>query len=80
LKNSQLTAGNIPAISGKGHQDVQRISSDPLRQVDRFVDAAVKPDEDAAGLVAGILDRVPITLWDIRDVALLKVFRPEPAV
>src|SRR5271157_60706 len=43
-------------------QHVGRVPGDPLRQVDRLVDAVVEPDQDAARLVADVLERVSVSL------------------
>src|SRR5262249_45963949 len=67
----------LPKVGG---QHVERVAGDPLRQVDRLVDAAVEPDEDAALLVADVLDRVPVPLRDVADVAPLQRLNPVPAV
>ena len=59
-----------------GGQHVGRVAGDPLREVDRLVGAAVEPDEDAALLVADVLDRVPVPLRDVTDVALMERLGP----
>ena len=56
-------------------QHVGRVAGDPLRQVDRLVDAGVESDQDAARLVADVLDRVAVALRDVADVALFQSSR-----
>src|SRR5271166_3463798 len=36
-----------PGLAEVGGQHVERVTGDPLRQVDRLVDAVVEPDQDA---------------------------------
>jgi hypothetical protein len=52
-------------------EHVGGIARNPLRQVDRLVYSRVEPDQDAGRLVADILDRVPVALRDIPDIAFL---------
>ena len=56
------TSGGLPAI----HCDRSIV----------LVDAGVEPDQDAARLVADVLDRVPVPLRDVADVALLQRLGP----
>ena len=60
-----------------GGQHVERVAGDPLRQVDRLVVPGVEPDQDAARRVADVLDRVPVALRDVADVALLQRLDPD---
>src|SRR5258708_29268670 len=53
-------------------QHVERVPGNPLRQVDRLVDAGIQSDENATGLAADVLNRVPISLGNIADVPLFQ--------
>ncbi len=63
-----------------GGEHVDRVAGDPHGQVDRLVVARVEADQDAAGLVADVLDRVAVALGDVADVALVERLGPVAAV
>src|SRR5262245_40350921 len=66
--DEHVLVGNLLEQGGRltevGGQHVGRVTGDPLRQVDRLVGAVVEADEDAALLVADVLDGVAVPLRD----------------
>jgi len=61
-------------------QNINWISRDPRREIDRFVNPAIKSDQNAARLAADVFDRVTVALWYVAGVSAVKQFRPETAV
>src|SRR5262249_41505620 len=56
------------------------IRGDPLRQINRRVNACVESNQHAALLVADVFDRMSVALWDIAYVSLRQGLGPVAAV
>src|SRR5437667_1527142 len=58
-------------------QNIQRITCNPRREINRLVNACVKSDQHPTGLVTNIFDRMPVTLRDVADVPRMKLLDAE---
>src|SRR5439155_25432065 len=61
-------------------KNVDWISRDPCGKIDRFVNPAVKSDQDPARAAADVFDRVTVALRYVADVSAVQEFRPKAAV
>ncbi len=61
-------------------QNVKRIAGDPRRKINRLVSSGVKTDQHPARLATDIFNRVPITLWDVTDIAGVQLLRSKSTV
>ena len=67
----------LSEVSG---ENVGGVARNPLRQVDRRIDASVETDENARRVFPNVLNRVPISLRDVPNVPFLELLDPIPAV
>ena len=56
-------------------QNINRISGDPRRKINRLINSGVKTDQHPARLAPDVFNRVPIALWNVPDIAGVQLLR-----
>src|SRR5206468_10094973 len=50
-------------------QNINRIASDPCGKINRLINSGVKTDQQSTLLAPNVFNRVPISLWNVTDIA-----------
>src|SRR5439155_1359353 len=56
-------------------QNINRISGDPRRKINRVINSGVKTDQHPTRLAPDVFNRVPIALWNVPDIAGVQLLR-----